>query len=546
MSRARRSSTAGSTTKRGRASPRHRLHPARSERRQAGDRAHRGARCLRRRRAVRRRADVRQRARAHRAAAVAPRRRCRRRLRRALPRSDARPPDRARSSGSARPACSSDAILYNDTWTTARGTRVWESAVTIDEQGWSAEMRIPLSQLRFPFGDRADVGRQRRALHPAQERDRLARAGAQERERPRLADGAPDRPRRHPARARTSSCCPTRPRAASSSQPRRAGNPFNDGSRAFAPPALDLKYGLTSNLTLDGTINPDFGQVEVDPAVVNLTAVRDVLRREAAVLHRGRRRSSPTSARTGPNNFWGFNTSEPAIFYSRRIGRAPQVAPSGDFVDRADGDDDPRRREAHRQDRGRLEPRPARRGDRPRDRAHPSAAIRGARPSSRSPTTSSARLQRDLGRRAGVGVLATAGQSPARHAGDAGRPRLTARIVLGADAHLFLDDDRELGRCRQARRRAGSQGTTATITRAAARAAALLPAARRAARDARSDADVARRLHRPDQPQSQQRPAARQRRVVGRQPRLRDRTTSAFSRHRRSRRRARRRASGAT
>jgi hypothetical protein len=42
-------------------------------------------------------------------------------------------------------------------------------------------------------------------------------------------------------------------------------NPFNDGSRVFASAGLDMKYGLTSNLTVDATVNPDFGQVEVDP-----------------------------------------------------------------------------------------------------------------------------------------------------------------------------------------------------------------------------------------------------------------------------------------
>ena len=49
------------------------------------------------------------------------------------------------------------------------------------------------------------------------------------------------------------------------------GSPFNDGSRFFGGAGLDMKYGLSSSLTLDATFNPDFGQVEVDPAVVNLS-----------------------------------------------------------------------------------------------------------------------------------------------------------------------------------------------------------------------------------------------------------------------------------
>src|SRR4029450_13859537 len=59
--------------------------------------------------------------------------------------------------------------------------------------------------------------------------------------------------------------------------PRGAGNPFNDGSRQVAGAGLDAKYGITSSLTLDATINPDFGQVEADPAFVNLTAFEQFL-----------------------------------------------------------------------------------------------------------------------------------------------------------------------------------------------------------------------------------------------------------------------------
>ena len=51
------------------------------------------------------------------------------------------------------------------------------------------------------------------------------------------------------------------------------GNPFNDGSRFRRSIGADVKFGLGSNLTVDATVNPDFGQVEVDPAVVNLSDV---------------------------------------------------------------------------------------------------------------------------------------------------------------------------------------------------------------------------------------------------------------------------------
>src|SRR6185295_13981568 len=48
-----------------------------------------------------------------------------------------------------------------------------------------------------------------------------------------------------------------------------AGDPFGDSSRFGSALGADVKMGLGSNLTLDATVNPDFGQVEVDPAVVN-------------------------------------------------------------------------------------------------------------------------------------------------------------------------------------------------------------------------------------------------------------------------------------
>src|SRR5256885_2640924 len=55
-------------------------------------------------------------------------------------------------------------------------------------------------------------------------------------------------------------------------QPSSPGDPFNNGSRFFGAAGMDLKYGLRSNVFLTATVNPDFGQVEIDPAVVNLSA----------------------------------------------------------------------------------------------------------------------------------------------------------------------------------------------------------------------------------------------------------------------------------
>ena len=106
----------------------------------------------------------------------------------------------------------------------------------------------------------------------------------------------------------------------------QSGNPFFRRNAGSVSAGADFKYGLTPALTINGTINPDFGQVELDPAVVNLTQFENFFpeRRpffvEGADLFRfGDTRSY--------NNF-GFGD----FFYSRRIGRAPQRAVGSDDV----------------------------------------------------------------------------------------------------------------------------------------------------------------------------------------------------------------------
>ena len=117
---------------------------------------------------------------------------------------------------------------------------------------------------------------------------------------------------------------------------------------------LDLKYGLTSNITLDATMNPDFGQVEADPAVVNLTAFETFFEeRRPFFIERA--------------DLFQFSEGTPeTFFYSRRIGKSPSLSSIGDRAVRgpARGGDHPRRREGHRPDLERLVGRRARGGDR--------------------------------------------------------------------------------------------------------------------------------------------------------------------------------------
>jgi hypothetical protein len=110
-------------------------------------------------------------------------------------------------------------------------------------------------------------------------------------------------------------------------RPAQPGSPFQSDRDYSVRAGLDLKYQLSSALTLDATINPDFGQVEVDPASVNLSAFETFYAEKRPFFVEG-------SGLFGFGDFWCINCSNAAsmsLFYSRRIGRAPQgVVTRGD------------------------------------------------------------------------------------------------------------------------------------------------------------------------------------------------------------------------
>ena len=88
-------------------------------------------------------------------------------------------------------------------------------------------------------------------------------------------------------------------------------------------PEPTCKLGIGSNLTLDATVNPDFGQVEVDPAVVNLSDVETFFDERRPFFVEGA--NIFEFGYGGANDNWGFNWANPSFLYSRRIGRAPQA-----------------------------------------------------------------------------------------------------------------------------------------------------------------------------------------------------------------------------
>jgi hypothetical protein len=111
----------------------------------------------------------------------------------------------------------------------------------------------------------------------------------------------------------------------------KPGNPFRSSVDFFGNAGADIKFGLGSNLTVNATINPDFGQVEVDPAVVNLTQFETFFEEKRPFFIEGSDYFS--FGQGGANNNWGFNWGGNSFFYSRRLGRAPQGSVSGAFTD---------------------------------------------------------------------------------------------------------------------------------------------------------------------------------------------------------------------
>ena len=225
-----------------------------------------------------------------------------------------------------------DTIISNDTNRDSSWDGVWESAVSIDQEGWTIEMRIPLSQLRFLRGDRQTWGfNAERFIYRKNERvwfelvPRAANALMSRAAELTDIDGVQPR--------RSLELLPYTAARSEFVQPGASGDPFNDGSRYFGAAGLDLKYVPRPNIILNAAINPDFGQVEIDPAVVNLGAFETFFQEKRPFFIEGAQIFS-NFGNLGANNHWGFNRSEPILVHTRRLGRVPQGEASGDFVDR--------------------------------------------------------------------------------------------------------------------------------------------------------------------------------------------------------------------
>jgi len=222
-----------------------------------------------------------------------------------------------------------DGAMYNDGNFDNSWDGVWDWKTRIDDSGWTVEIRIPFSQLRFQ-ADQTEIvmgigfGRQiqRRSEHSLNVYIPRGESGI-------VSHFATLRGIRDIKPPKRFEWLPY-VTGSYSSLPSRDDNPFYNGTDSNFGVGSDFKLGIGNNITVDATINPDFGQVEVDPATINLSAYETYYEEKRPFFVEGS--NIFQFGKGGPTNRYGFNFSEPNFFYSRRIGRAPTGWADGDWV----------------------------------------------------------------------------------------------------------------------------------------------------------------------------------------------------------------------
>ena len=204
-----------------------------------------------------------------------------------------------------------DLILFNGGWDTTWDA-IWEGKVGSEPNAWTAEMRIPLNQLRYGNQDEQVWGfhswrwinrhgeEAQFALVPRDSPGQLYSIGELH-----GIEGI--------GKSRHIELLPyTVGRYASFGHDPAAV--FNRDNKTDGDLGLDGKLGVTSAFTLDFTVNPDFGQVEADPSVLNISAFETFYEEKRPFFLEGKR-------------IFEFGLDDELLFYSRRIGHAPSYSP---------------------------------------------------------------------------------------------------------------------------------------------------------------------------------------------------------------------------
>jgi hypothetical protein len=192
---------------------------------------------------------------------------------------------------------------------------VWEVRTTVDERGWTAEARIPFSQLRFSAADEQTWGVNVVRLVPDRNESNYWMLVRRNETGWSSRMGQLTGLRGLRARQRLE----VLPYVASDTRAKNTvnrANPYDARQHSEVRAGADVKIGLGPNTTLEATINPDFGQVEADPAVVNLSAFEVFFQERRPFFTEGTQL---------------LNTR--GNFYSRRIGAPPPLNPGGTYAD---------------------------------------------------------------------------------------------------------------------------------------------------------------------------------------------------------------------
>jgi hypothetical protein len=215
-----------------------------------------------------------------------------------------------------------DWTMYNDGWDDISWDGTWETKTQIDEKGWTVEMKIPFDQLRFKKKKEGEYLWGVNFKRYTRRKNEIVVYSW----KPKTDSGFVSR------FARMEGITGIQPKRLFELTPylvgkarfssAEEGNPFKTGEDFSGNSGIDIKYGLTNSLTLDLTINPDFGQVEVDPAVINLSAAESYYSEKRPFFIEGANifQFGEGGATSNVSANWG----NPSFFYSRRIGRAPQ------------------------------------------------------------------------------------------------------------------------------------------------------------------------------------------------------------------------------
>jgi hypothetical protein len=222
---------------------------------------------------------------------------------------------------------SADQRAFNTSW-----DAIWQSDVRITDRGWVAELRIPYDMLRFSEADRQTWGLQFRRRIPrtgevlewplVPRSDRQASLVAEYGRLTGLQDLEPDR------RVEVS------PYVLGRARTREAPDaPGSIESSGTADVGADAEIGLGSNATLNATINPDFGQVESDPSVLNLTAFETFFPEKRPFFIQG---TDIFNVPLGLENVRG-SVRPTELFYTRRIGAVDPVVGALKLTGRTQG-----------------------------------------------------------------------------------------------------------------------------------------------------------------------------------------------------------------